>query len=178
MTHLLATVSPGSVPQRPNPLQKLLGTASSLAQLWGVPGLAAGVTIEFSPRLSRSLGRSLPVRKIVRLHADLASGPQALLREVLCHELAHLVAFQLDGNGVRAHGPIWAALVAKAGYRPRTHLQATSVRSAPNRPRHRYEHACPVCHARRLASRPMRRWRCTRCLEAGLPGRFQIRRIT
>jgi len=170
-------VSPGAVPQLDTRLADLRKTARSLSRLWGVPRLAAGVTIEFSSRLSRSFGRSLPSRKIVRLNTDLASGRPALLREVFCHELAHVAAFELEGRGAHHHSPTWAALVVKAGYRPTTSLHVPHLRPAPKPARSRFEHTCPVCHSRRIAGRPVRRWRCARCVEVGLAGQFLIRRM-
>jgi ribosomal protein L37AE/L43A len=41
----------------------------------------------------------------------------------------------------------------------------------------RYLHWCPVCHSRRFARRPMARWRCAECVDAGLPGALQITRL-
>jgi ribosomal protein L37AE/L43A len=37
-----------------------------------------------------------------------------------------------------------------------------------------YEHRCPVCQTSRSARRPVGRWRCAACAEAGLDGRMVI----
>ncbi len=54
--------------------------------LWRTPGLVDRVTVEFSPRLARSLGRVRPANGIIRLNARLQNVPRKFLLEVLCHE--------------------------------------------------------------------------------------------
>lgn len=63
------------------------------AALWGVPELTCRV--EFSARLSASLGRCLLQRKVIRLHPALADRWAEHLPEALCHEFAHLAAEEL-----------------------------------------------------------------------------------
>ena len=46
---------------------------SEWAKLWQAPGLPGRVSISFSPRLRRSLGRTRPQSGVVTLHAGLAS---------------------------------------------------------------------------------------------------------
>lgn len=151
---------------------------SRLGRLWKVPGLEKRISVEFSSRLTRSLGRALPDRRIVRLHAELAQPLKAeFLAEVLCHEAAHVVVRELHGACCRPHGMEWAALVERAGYAARRSIPAerTSRREAERaRGRWVYVHRCGVCHAVRYASRPMARWRCVECREAGLDGRLTI----
>ena len=60
--------------------------------LWDVPHLEAKSRIEWSPRLTRSLGRSYPDKRLIRIASYLESAPDGLLQEVLCHEMAHLAA--------------------------------------------------------------------------------------
>ena len=75
--------------------------------LWNTPELATRTTIEWSPRMTRSLGRCYPERRLIRLAAFLREADSALLEEVLCHELAHLAARELHGRNIRPHGPEW-----------------------------------------------------------------------
>jgi hypothetical protein len=56
--------------------------------LWNVPDLEAKSRIEWSPRLTRSLGRCYPDRRLIRISAQLESTRDGLLQEVLCHEMA------------------------------------------------------------------------------------------
>lgn len=147
---------------------------------WGLPGLEARVEISYSPRLRTMLGRALPARGIVRLHPDLATAPVKRLCEVLCHEVAHIAVFELHGGACRPHGPEWAELVRAAGYEPSARFcsrDARSVDGARPRIRHQYAHVCTVCHAQRLSRRPVPQWRCAACVQAGLEGRMEIRRL-
>ena len=92
------------------------------ARVWNLPALPESVRVEFSPRIRRSLGRCHSRKGIIRLNPALLSvGPdgkddhEALLREVLCHEAAHVAAYLLHG-AVRPHGPEWGGLMRAAGY--------------------------------------------------------------
>jgi SprT protein len=142
-------------------------------RLWGVRGLDRHLCIEWSPRLRRSLGRAFPDHDLVRLSPALLSAPRSRLLETLCHELAHLAVRRLHGYHRRPHGPEWSRLVRAAGFPP--HAQARGMETGPPRLRAtRYLHRCEVCHARRVARRPVRRWRCAECVAAGLDGKLEI----
>jgi predicted SprT family Zn-dependent metalloprotease len=143
------------------------------AELWHVPKLASALRVELSPRLSRSLGRCYPAAGRVRVSPQLFDEPRETVREVLCHEAAHVATHLLHGPSVRPHGPEWASLMTMAGYEPKV---AMDVASSPclsrelGRPRVLYRHLCPVCGATRVARRPVRAWRCRACRDAGLDG--------
>jgi predicted SprT family Zn-dependent metalloprotease len=147
-------------------------------ELWGLPDLARRVTVEWSPRFRRSLGRAFPRQGKVRLSTSLLSAPTALLHEALCHEVAHIAVGELYTSRCRPHGPEWAKLVLQAGFEPRTRLAAGQAPlrqpSARRRPASLCLHRCPVCHARRIARRPVPGWRCAACVSAGLSGRLEI----
>lgn len=148
------------------------------ALLWKAPGLETRVSVSFSRRLRRSLGRCVPARGVVRLNMRLLRSRPELLDEVLCHEVAHVAAYELHGRRTRPHGREWAALMRAAGFEPRvrTLWRHDVVAAAARRPRRglRYEHRCPVCQTGRLARRPVRQWRCAACVRAGLDGRLVI----
>lgn len=154
------------------------------AALWGLPGLEARVSIRFSRRLTASLGRATPARRSVRLAAALAAGPPAFLAEVLCHELAHVAAWELHGDGISPHGREWKALMRQAGYRPSTRLTPPPGLALPAPPRRRrrrrryvYDHRCEACGWNRVARAVVRRWRCAPCAEAGRDGKLAVWRI-
>ena len=147
------------------------------AQVWSVPELGQAVRVEFSSRMRRSLGRCYAPDGLIRLNRRLLDGPEEFLREVLCHEAAHVAVYLLHGNSRRPHGRDWAELMTLAGYEPRVRvpmelLPASVLAGAA--PKRLYEHSCPVCGARRVARRAVRRWRCRACREAGLDGRLEI----
>src|SRR6516164_2284669 len=89
------------------------------AKLWRAPGLQNRVSVSFSERMERFLGRSVPRTGTVRLNAWVLGDNPELLEEILCHELAHIAAFQLHGPKVRPHGPEWSSLIRAAGFEPR-----------------------------------------------------------
>lgn len=152
------------------------GVAEILSH-WGAADLAPVVDIAFSPRLRRTLGRTRVDARRVRLNLELARADPALLREVLCHELAHIVVYERHGRDARPHGPEWRDLMKRAGCQPDTRVaQRGSARGRAGR-RRRYEHVCPVCQHARFAARLMGRWRCKSCRDAGLEGRLEVREV-
>jgi predicted SprT family Zn-dependent metalloprotease len=160
-------------------------TIQTWGRKWGVPDLAGLVTVEFSGRLRRSLGRYHPAIGRVRLASFLQEAPREVLEEVLCHELAHVAVRHRLGASARPHGPEWAELVRSAGFEPLTrapakllHEKRVPRRLRPLKPGSaRFEHRCPVCHTTRVAGRPVPSWRCAECLDLGLPGAMVISRL-
>lgn len=148
---------------------------------WSVPGLAPELDIRLSSRLRVSLGRCTPQRRSIRLAEFLLEAPEPLVREVLCHETAHVAVVALHGRRVRPHGQEWRALMTQAGFAPRARLPGAELARLPasaQRARTLWEHRCPVCQSRWMAGRPVRRWRCRACREAGLEGALLIRRAS
>ncbi|MSR70156.1 MAG: hypothetical protein EXS17_07415 [Phycisphaerales bacterium] len=97
-------------------------------ELWSVPTLADEVTVAVSRRLTSSLGRANYRHQRVTLqHTLLHPMAAALLREVLCHELAHLAAYRLHGTKIRPHGREWKALLIAAQYPPNVTYAAESL---------------------------------------------------
>jgi len=153
-----------------------------LGAKWNVPAIADRVDIQFSRRLRSSLGRCVPSRGIVRLNQRLLAAQPALVEEVLCHELAHMVVFDRHGRGCRPHGQEWAALMRTAGFEPRVRARLSrdfqAVVQTGRAARLLYEHRCPVCQATRLARRAVPQWRCAACVAAGLEGKLVIAKRT
>lgn len=158
--------------------QFLSNCIASLGTTWNTPTIVSRVEIQFSDRMRSCLGRCLPSRGIVRLNRRLLRVEPALVEEVICHEVAHVVAFERHGRRCRPHGPEWAALMRSAGFQP--HVRARLgpelqlLLLAPRKVRNVYEHRCPICRIMRVARRPVSRWRCVACATAGRTGRLTI----
>lgn len=146
------------------------------AKIWETAALAEQAQIEWSSRLTRTLGRAYPRQMLIRLNARLREPQHAtFLKEVLCHEAAHLAVHILHGRDAAMHGPEWKRLVELAGYTPRTGVHIPELASSGASPV-RYEHVCPVCHAKRIAKRRQMSWRCVACRQLGLDGKLIIQR--
>src|SRR5262249_55215176 len=127
--------------------------------VWGIPGLAESLSIQWSARLYRSLGRTFPNRFLVRLSPALLVAKRELMLEAICHEVAHVAVPLLHRRSVQPHGPEWAQLIRMAGFRPRIRVPLAEA-PAPRRSTRLidhygtngrlYVHFCPVCHMRRL----------------------------
>lgn len=148
--------------------------------LWDVPGLESLVTVVPNGRLRTTLARYIVKARTIEL------GPgffrlRGHRSAVICHEAAHAAILFRFGHVEEPHGPIWASLVAAAGYPAKSTWAVQRRRVATGRPDVRksrkprvYEHRCEVCHFRRLAGRPVRVWRCPECSAAGLPGLLTV----
>jgi len=160
-------------------------TLAFLGKRWGIPDLAHLIQVRMSTRLRVALARARPALATVTLHPRLLDAPRPVLREVLCHEVAHVVAWQLAVSAgrrpPRAHGVEWQQLVRRAGFTPRATwsreevgdlLEGSTVRKRS--PKRAWRHSCPVCHFERRAAAKMTRWRCPNCLDFGLNGILTI----
>lgn len=142
---------------------------------WNAGHLVDEISITVSNRLKTSLGVAYGARREVRLHRHLAECDPKLIKEVLCHELAHLVVFERFGRRVRPHGAEWKAFMRAAGYKPRATVSLAGLPIVF--PSTWYQHQCPRCRASRPARRRMNGWRCARCLNLGLDGLLTIQKI-
>ncbi len=96
--------------------------------LWQVSELLPEISVSISRRMTSSLGRASYRRKHVGLqHTLLDPSAAELLREVLCHEVAHLAAYELHGTTIRPHGREWRALLIAAGYPARATIEAATL---------------------------------------------------
>ena len=142
-----------TVPSKPSNYAQVL---ADWAGSWRTPQLPGLVEVTFSRRMTRSLGRVHPATGVICLSARLQAAPRDLLLEVLCHEAAHVAAYQIHGPQAKPRGPEWRDLVRRAGYQPTTKLAhpalqpprlGSSSNPAASSPRlgvrHRYR--CPVC---------------------------------
>lgn len=164
--------SPKTSEQLPE-IQRLIGR---LCELWGIKGIEDEITIEFSSRLTRSLGRTKPIQKVVRLNLDLLADLSSNLEEVLCHEIAHIATVYKYGESTLPHGIEWRGLVRQAGFEPKVRIYVPQGK--PSRPSAGiFLHTCPVCFSRRTAKRRMSQWRCGSCVSDGLPGELLIEEV-
>lgn len=98
--------------------------------LWNVSGIVPEVSVAISWRMTSTLGRAYYNTMTIRLSATLLDPTAAeLLRETLCHELAHLAAYRLHGRAIRPHGREWRALLAATGYPPNATIRADALPS-------------------------------------------------
>ena len=109
----------------------------SWCHVWAADDLAAQITVEFSSRMTRSLGRCYPERNLIRIAQFVLEDSDALVQEVLCHEAAHLAAHHLYGSSIRPHGPEWKALMLAAGYPPSVRFKLASISRPPVKARKR-----------------------------------------
>jgi predicted SprT family Zn-dependent metalloprotease len=150
---------------------------ASWSSAWDLPELPYRVRIVFSDRLQSSLGRCAPSEGLIRLNPGLLDGEPAALREVVCHEVAHVATWLLYGRHARAHGLEWKELMRLAGYDPRVRWAEAAVPDAVRerrRPATIYVHSCPVCRAEWIARRTSTAWRCATCRGAGRDGRLTV----
>ena len=156
-------------------LVELSGATVRWSRIWGVPKLGHCSNIEWSSRMTKSLGVCYPRKGTVRLAAYLQTAKRALVEEVLCHEMAHLAARELHGDGIRPHGREWKRLMEAAGYAPTTRLVVPAgLQPSPLKKKRRrrflYIQFCSICERIRITHRSMRRSRCRACVDAGLDG--------
>lgn len=101
--------------------------------LWGVEELGPEISVEFSSRMTRSLGRCYPERKLIRIAQFVREESDALVQEVLCHEAAHVAAHHLYGSSIRPHGPEWKELMQRAGFPPSVRYNRVALFAPPTR---------------------------------------------
>ena len=134
--------------------------------------------LEWSTRLRRSLAITYPARSLIRINAILANPPNVqYLKEVIVHEVAHLLAYDMVGTAQPPHGPLWQSIVRENGYQPKLKLRLNEFGDLAHLKEGetaKYVHKCPICQNQRVAKRRMRRWRCDECLTLGLDGELEI----
>lgn len=114
----------------------------------------------FDLHSSRKIGEAHAGKNKLRWNpACLIGNPKAYLNEVVPHEVAHLVAYYLNGNrqltkykGGRivsdAHGPKWKSVMRVLGVRAASTTSAFSgILSDKKRTMNRYEYVCKGCGA-------------------------------
>ncbi len=150
-----------------------------LASTWSLPDLPSRIHLAASTRMTRALARAYPATGRISISARaLRHGSEDLLREILCHEAAHIAVFMKHGGRrVRPHGREWQELVRQAGYEPRVRMPAGAglpAAAVQRRPR-AYTHHCPVCGWTQVKRTTNRRWRCATCVASGRSGLLEVK---
>jgi predicted SprT family Zn-dependent metalloprotease len=143
---------------------------------WGVEEIRNDIQVEFSTQLTRSLGRTQPLQKVIRLNTELCTTLNDHLDEVVCHELAHIAVVYQHGVSIKPHGEEWQNLVRSVGYEPTVRMYVNS-QASPGKLLKSYRHYCPVCHSQRIGRTRITGWRCTECVANGLSGELKIEKI-
>ncbi len=168
--------------QRQAILDELKQHLASWGVLWGLPGLAQELRIEFSQRLSHALGicdgrnRLLTLSKILLLKQN-----RHLLLATLCHEAAHFAAWRQHGVFIAPHGTEWRALMRAAGFNPRVARPMEEIFGMEERlieEQRLYQYHCAVCGITRVRAAKNGRLRCGACVNAGRKGLLTITVMT
>jgi len=149
---------------------------SRLCKLWSIESIEDQITIEYSPRVTHSLGRTQPLKKVVRLNPEVSTSLSKHLEEILCHELAHIATVHKYGESPLPHGQEWQSLVRQAGFEPiiRMHVSSNKLSRVSTK---RFRHKCPICFTERIAKIRMTRWRCSGCVKDGMDGELVIEEV-
>jgi len=149
---------------------------SRLCKLWSIESIEDEITIEYSSRVTHSLGRTQPIKKVVRLNPVVSNSLSHHLEEVLCHELAHIATVNKYGESALPHGQEWQSLIRQAGFQPviRMHVSSYQVSRISTK---RFRHKCPICFVERIAKIRMNQWRCSDCVKEGMDGGLIIEEV-
>lgn len=157
---------------------RLRALAAEALCYWGEPDLEHALIVEQSPRMTRSIAKTYPARRVIRVSPSVPEMRVPEARLVMWHESAHIVVFHRYGERVRPHGDEWTSLLVSAGLPASVRISdlmhglPSTVESGVTS-RH-FVYRCPVCHAVAYARRRMPHWRCVACTENGLLGNMII----
>ncbi|MBM4008706.1 MAG: SprT family zinc-dependent metalloprotease [Planctomycetes bacterium] len=116
------------LPWPPDLCESLRTDAVFWCRQWNDERLAHECRVRWSGRMVRSLGRAYSGQGLIRLNNGLAqSGCELLLREVLCHELAHVAVYRQFGHRAQPHGSPWRHCMRLVGYEPRVTIPMESL---------------------------------------------------
>ena len=155
--------------------------ARNWLDVWTLRELESPVRFKFSTRMFRTVGRCYPSKQLITLAAAVPEMSEYNVRSILCHELAHLAAYELFGRHIKPHGREWQVLMRAAGFPPHVRfddVEAIALLQARAPKRRRYVHRCPVCAAQRISARRVPAWRCGACYEIGRDGVLEIIPLT
>lgn len=152
--------------------------ASQWARTWKLPGLPEAVEVRINRRLRTTIARYLRDQNAIEVGSKFLA-LRKRKAEILAHEMAHAAVAYRFGRVTKTHGKEWQELVRAVGFVPQVQLlvKKTQPRTPSAVAPLRFEHRCPVCQMVRLSSRPVTRWRCRSCIDAGLTGELLISEV-
>ena len=145
-------------------------------RLWSMLELKMEISITFSKRLRVSLGRTDPENREIRLNPLLRTTARKHLKEVVCHELAHIVDFKTQKSTTPSHGSTWRRLMSSAGYVPRAMIRFDKPESARAVAK-KYLYRCLTCQSRRIVSMRYRNYKCVSCSSVGIASEIHVETI-
>lgn len=147
-----------------------------LAVVWDHPRVSS-LRVVINPRLRSTLARWEPPGDVIQVSPAATERGGRALREIVWHEVAHVVVWDRYGNTVKPHGSEWMELMRAAGIEPRAILIRCGQEYRRKSSGLRYRHFCPVCQFSHIAKRRVVKWRCPECRAIGLPGRLQVEAV-
>lgn len=141
-----------------------------------LPELARRLRVRWNPRLQTTAGRAIWPDGLIELNPKLPEvGGDVMLRRILRHELAHLVAYARSRRRrIAPHGPEWQQACVELGIpgEPPYHDLPFAVR----KPRRRHVYACRHCGEAIRRVRPIRgSVACLKCCERHNQGLYHER---
>ena len=122
----------------PHPLEQLLEDLCIQFKVWPPPRL------EWSRRMTNTLGKAYPTKDLIRLSGWLSEQQS---EDTLRHELAHIAASRESKE--RPHGPAWKRWAARLGADTRSRSPSPPVRAPKEGSETRYWGLeCPACGVR------------------------------
>jgi len=123
--------------------ERSAGCAALLERL-GLPDLGARVSVRWNGRMRSCAGRATWPVALIELNPRLVEISWEEVRVTMLHELAHLVAYERNGNRrIQAHGMQWQRACADLGIPGE---RATHELSLPSRTlKRRWRYDCPAC---------------------------------
>ena len=122
----------------------LTETCTKILLEMGLDDLAKRVSVGWNRRMRSSAGRATWPTALIELNPRLPDISQEEVRRTMLHELAHLVAYERNGNRrIQAHGPEWQKACADVGIPGE---KATHRLELPSRSiKRRWRYQCPSC---------------------------------
>ena len=119
-------------------------TCVGLSRDLGLDELAARVSVRWNRRMRSCAGRATWPVALIELNPRLVEISCEEVRRTMLHELAHLVAYERNGNRrIQAHGVQWQQACADLGIPGE---RATHELSLPSRTlKRRWRYHCPSC---------------------------------
>lgn len=118
-------------------------------------GLSRKVRVSWNSRMQTTAGRAWWPDGMIELNPRLKDVSEQEIWRTLCHELAHLIAFERSGRRrIKAHGPEWQAACAELGI-PNEKV-SHELPFEGRRVKRKFAYSCGNCHETIKRVRKMR----------------------